>query len=848
MTSITERMVKNAPDMFCCIDKQGRFVKVSEASKKLLGYAPQKLEGEPYIGFVYHPDRAATLEFASLLMQGQDLSVFENSYICESGKVIPLRWTAQWSSSEELMFCYARDASELAKSKQQLEESINRYKALFENNPDLIFLEDKTGAITEVNKAFCEVLGVTRDEIIGQQASVFLPPEMSAVNHLYFKEALCGSTLRFDISCQARTHKQLTFDAIKFPVQAHGQVIGVQTIAKDITPIVRSFETISRQTQKLNTIFESITDAFVMLAPDWKFTIINSTAEEILCLNRQEHLGQYIWDVYPTEVNGEFYRQYHLAVETGKAVHFSSYLQAQQIWLEVKAYPSKEGLSIYFDDVTEKVVARQELEKLSLVASQTTNGIIITDKNCRVDWVNDGFTRLTGYTLEEVKGKIPAAFQHSESMDKQAFELIKENMLQGKPIAFETLSSKKNGKGVWLWVQANPVYDSIGNLERYITIQTNITEQKKTQQELERLSMVVSRTDNGVIITDAAGVTEWVNEGFTRMTGYTPPEMRGKKPGDLLQGPESDQETIELIRQGLRQNKHFNAILLNYTKSGQKMWISMDITPIRDNAGSIVQYSAILRDITFRKEAEARQLLMTQDLYRQNRDLQQFTYIVSHNLRAPVANALGLVNLLNKAEKNLDTFDYALSSLKESIVQLDTVLKDVNMILGIRDKRDVLEAEEVPLAAIFWQACHTMQDALANCGGKVVTDIDERLKVNANRSYLYSIFDSLLSNAIKYRSEERQLVIEVNCFESTEGFAVISFSDNGKGFDTAKAGEDVFKLYKKFHNNTLTKGRGIGLFLVKTHVEVMGGKIEVYSQLNQGTKFVIHIPLYYENI
>ena len=253
----------------------------------------------------------------------------------------------------------------------------------------------------------------------------------------------------------------------------------------------------------------------------------------------------------------------------------------------------------------------------------------------------------------------------------------------------------------------------------------------------------------------------------------------------------------------------------------------------------MTQYVAIQQNITYRKEAEASQTAMTQDLYRHNRDLQQFTYVISHNLRAPLANALGLATVLTKMDKSSDLFATALTSLRQSMVQADDVLKDLNLVLSIRDKKDMLALEPLVVNDICQQAVRDLEDTLRACGGQVVLDIEDHLVTRGTRAYLYSIFYNLLSNSIKYRSEERTLQVDIVCTTGAHGGATFTFADNGSGFDMFKAGSDIFQLYKRFHTNQ--RGRGIGLFLVKTHVEAMGGKIEVTSGVNFGTRFTIHL-------
>lgn len=835
--SICEKILINVPDLICAIGKDGYIVKVNEACKQLLGYDSYELEDKLFTDFVHPDDIHITQQTTRSVLSGSATCNFKNRYLHKNGYNVSLAWSAKWSEEEKLIFCTARDATEHDKvveketfyqaliehgsdmmalldetgnylfvsgaiprilgytAKQlvgtnafnlvhpddvervqelwsqfdhhaallaadfrhktvtgewkwleavvsnqlqnpairgyvlslrditerkagrlKLEESEQRYKALFDNNPDIVVFENSDGLVMDVNQAFRDFFGSGLEKVIGKPASSFLPPDMAAVNERSLQEALMGSTLRYDLELTTKGNKRSIFDTIKFPVTVAGNVIGAQTISKDITPIVHAFETIERQAKKLNTIFESITDAFFTLDKDWHYTYINSEFKRITGAKEQDYVGKHLLKVSEYGTDGIFYQQYLHAAETGESVRFEAYSQRINKWLEVKAFPSEEGLSVYFIDITDKVKVKEEVEKLSLVASST---------------------------------------------------------------------------------------------------------------------------DNGVVITDAAGIIEWVNESFTQITGYTLSEVAGKKPGKVLQGPETDQDIVKEISKNLQQGSHFNTSLINYRKSGEKFWVSMDITPIQNDAGTIIQFVAILRDITYRKEAEDSLLSLTQDLYLQNKNLQEFTYIVSHNLRAPVANALGLANILTKTAKSTVAFDDSLAYLKMSVLKMDTVLKDINLILSTKNKQGILETEQVKAVDVFWQAYVHLQEPALLCGGEVEVNLADDLYINANKPYLYSIFHNLLSNAIKFRSTKRPLRIKIGYLYGANGSTIISFSDNGTGFDTEKAGDDVFKLYKRFHKDK--KGRGMGLFLVKAHVDAMGWKIEVNSRENEGTTFLIHL-------
>jgi len=249
--------------------------------------------------------------------------------------------------------------------------------------------------------------------------------------------------------------------------------------------------------------------------------------------------------------------------------------------------------------------------------------------------------------------------------------------------------------------------------------------------------------------------------------------------------------------------------------------------------GKVVGVHMVARDITEKTQSQ-------DQILAQNKDLQQFTYIVSHNLRAPLANALGLVGLLGVEEADSPAFEHARTHLQVSLEQLDQVLQDMNTILAIRDKQGLAEPEDVPLAEIVLQVLQNLQDVVHECGGTVRVTIPDHFQVRGNRAYLYSSLFNLLSNSIKYRDAQRPLLVELTATGEEGQEKVITFADNGLGIDLAQAGADVFQLYKRFHPTH--PGRGVGLYLVKTHVESMGGRIEVSSQVGEGTQFTITLP------
>ncbi|HEY4651018.1 MAG TPA: PAS domain S-box protein [Pontibacter sp.] len=713
-TSI-EKLMQHSSDLIGHIDGEGYILAVSSACEKIIGYQRKELIGRRYVEFLHQEDIRATRQFVQDVSLDRKPGIFENRFIHKHGQIVSVRWTAAWPEEDGTLYFIGYDITEQKMHQQRLIESEQRYKTLFDTSPDVLFVEDKYGMITEANDQFKKAFGCESKFVSGAAATCYLPATIAPLNTQYLQRALSGETVRCQLEI-AVNGKNRTYDTLKHPIIVHDEVIGVQTIAKDITPIVESHEIIKQQARKLNTIFESITDAFLTLDTDWNLTYINKEAERLLNIDRAKHIGENIWSVFPSEKGGAFYLHYHYAVNSGETSHFEAYFEAGAIWVEVKAFPSDEGLSIYFSDISEKKRNRHELEKLSLVASKTNNGVIIADRDYRIEWVNEGFTRLTGYDIAEATGKKPLEFLHCSKTDINTFLSQEDKLNNGEKISFEILNVKKNAEEVWISAEVTALFDEKGERTGHIEVMTDITSLKTSQEELRKLA---------------------------------------------------------------------------------------------------------------------------KDLYRKNNDLQQFTYIVSHNLRAPVANALGLSGIIAKADKASPLFHQSLKHLHENVLQLDVVLKDLSTVLTIRDKRDSLEKELVDIYAVLQQAIVSFQEPLQSCGGTITTDVAAGTIVKANRAYLYSIFHNLLSNAIKYRSDERPLHVTIKCRGESQSGVLLSVSDNGTGFDINKAGDNVFKLYKRFHTDR--KGRGIGLYLVNAHLKAMGGHVEVSSWVGVGTRFLIYL-------
>ncbi len=223
------------------------------------------------------------------------------------------------------------------------------------------------------------------------------------------------------------------------------------------------------------------------------------------------------------------------------------------------------------------------------------------------------------------------------------------------------------------------------------------------------------------------------------------------------------------------------------------------------------------------------------ELSEKNNELKQFSYIVSHNLNAPLSNLIGILNIVNY--ETLDEHNLSLVKMfGETTRQLKQIIEHLSYTLII--KNSVAELQEVDLNQIFERSKQILNNEINLINPKFFTEFEiETIKTKG--TYIESVFLNLLSNAIKYRAQNRPLVISISSKPFMNGRTQIIFSDNGSGIDMERNKGKIFGLYQRFHSEG--EGQGMGLYLIKIQIAALGGTIEVMSEVDKGTTFFIVI-------
>ncbi|QEC76004.1 PAS domain S-box protein [Mucilaginibacter ginsenosidivorax] len=506
------------------------------------------------------------------------------------------------------------------------------------------------------------------------------------------------------------------------------------------------------------------------------------------------------------------------------------------------------GTLAMITDITGRKVHEEALRKseanLSAIIENTTDLVYSLDKDLKFITFNNQFKNAIKhvYGLNVEQGA--SVLDMLAGFDPVTAGKWKENYakaLAGEPQQF--INEYPNGDGkIYLSYSINPIRerDKVIGLSCF---SRDITRQKMDEAAIIKseanLRSVFENTDLAIIMFDnELNIVSFNSNAAKQSVKFFGKKLKAGKSGyDYF-----IQKRLSFIKEVIERAKKRQSVSYETfyeIQDGVTQWFEVKSVGVFKDKKEMVGIILTLKNITERKNAELERERMTADMIKRNQDLEQFTYIISHNLRAPVANIKGLSGLLYDFEMPDPECRFTLDALAASVSHLDQVILDLNQILQV-DKQVNEKKEFVVMPQLVEDVKHEIQpmmqknNVIINCD---FTAIDEFFTI---KSYLYSIFQNLIINSIKYRRVNIAPVINIKSVLDNN-LVTIYFEDNGKGIDLDKSGDQLYGLYKRFDFSV--EGKGMGLFMVKKQVESLGGQINVKSQPGKGTQFIIELPL-----
>ncbi|HEX8461112.1 MAG TPA: PAS domain-containing sensor histidine kinase [Segetibacter sp.] len=356
---------------------------------------------------------------------------------------------------------------------------------------------------------------------------------------------------------------------------------------------------------------------------------------------------------------------------------------------------------------------------------------------------------------------------------------------------------------------------------------------KEIQKENDYYKSIIENNSFYIIKTDLEGRYTYLNPFFCQMLGLEAEDWIGKDSLGIII-PEDHGACINAVMECFQNPGQSHWVVLR--KPGAKGIISTqwEFKMITDDEGRFLEILSIGHDITsliLRQEELETLVGVTAE---QNKRLVNFTYIVSHNIRSHVANIIGIINL-NDMDDSMDD-KTALQIINKSTKSLDETIHNLNDIITIQSNTN-LPLNNINIHSEISRIVQSIAVLVTNAGTTINYLFDKNEHLKTNSSYFESIILNLITNALKYKTPDIDLVVDLDVY--IEGvFKVITFKDNGIGIDVKKYRDRLFGMYNTFHGNK--DARGMGLFIIKTQIEAMKGKIEIESEAGKGTTFKIY--------
>jgi PAS domain S-box-containing protein len=612
-----------------------------------------------------------------------------------------------------------------------------------------------------------------------------------------------------------------------------------------------SLAALRESNQRINKILESITDLFYHLDREWRFTDMNRRAEALLGKERDELLGQVIWDVLPDSIGSPFHAQLLQAMDQRVALHFEvESLRRPTHWFEGHAYPSGNGLFVYLNDISERKRAEIATRQLAAIVESSNDAIIGKDLDGIITSWNKGAERIFGYTAEEAKGRPVTILIPAGRLDEE--DIILGQIRRGEPLEhYETVRQRKDGSLVEISLTVSPIKDEDGKIVGASKIARDTSERRRVEAEVRFQAHLLNAVEQAVIATDLNGIILYWNSFAEWLYGWSEAEAIGANILDLTPVATMRERAAEILAR-LSEGDSWSGEFLVQRKDGSAFPAMVTDSPIFSAQGELIGMVGVSLDVTEskRKEEERAQLHESErqaraEAERANALKDEFLATLSHELRNPLNVILGYSEvLLRSSEARQSQFlTRVAETLKRNALAQSQLVRDLLDFSRLRMGKLSLNREAVSVITIVNQAVQTVraEAAAKNIELKVEAN-DESLFVDADPLRLEQVVWNLLNNSVKFTPRGGTVTIR---FEREKQEAVLIVEDTGQGIDPEFM-PHVFEMFRQADASSSRRhsGMGIGLALVAQLVELHGGTVAATSAgPGKGARFTFTIPL-----
>lgn len=725
---------------------------------------------------------------------------------------------------------------------------LEHFGKIVQQTNDAIFSTDESFIIKTWNAATEKLYGFTAAEAVGQKLSAVLKTNITDEQRTRLHKELAEKGFYKDeYEIYDKNNQKLSVIASINVLREAGEGISGyvsmhhnNTEQKKVEQDLRSFnadleDKVKQKTKQLTDIFERITDAFVALDTNWCYTYMNKKAGEILSCDPTAMIGKYVWTAFPEGVGQPFYYAYEKAMSEQRHIHVEAFYAPYQRWFENHIYPSAEGLSIFFRDITTYKQAEEQTklsnQRLSLHLTNSPLAVVEWDVNLKItSWSNQA-EAIFGWTKKEVVGKTVEELKLVYEEDVRDVSAVLEKLTTGEITSLKVVNKNntKTGKIVTCEWYNSVLKDENGTIISCMSLVQDITERKKAEERLavneQQLSLIYN---SGTDIVFLLGVEPdgrykfiTVNNAFKNATGLTSDQIVGKYVDEVIPSP-SLELVLKKYKEAIETKRTVHWEEVTEYPAGTKTGL-VSVTPICDSNNVCVRLVGSIHDITENKRAEAE----LKEKNEQLRSLSAYLQEVREEERAIIAREIHdeLGERLTGIRLDVSWIENKLSSAAQPVkdkfpglIQLiDDTIKTVRKIAT--ELRPSILDDFGLQDALEWQAAEFEKRTGIKCSVK--SDV-KNFNNKKNDITLFRIFQESLTNVLRH-SQAKSVCVQLT--ERNKDIE-LTIKDDGIGMDL----------------NAVKSKRTLGLIGMKERILMANGKYNVASEIGKGTTITASVP------
>jgi len=711
--------------------------------------------------------------------------------------------------------------------KQLIQESEVKYRRLFEAAQDgILILEADTGQIVDVNPFLTDMLGYSREELLGKELWEIGPFKDIEASREAFQELQSRGYVRYEnLPLENKSGQRMSVEFVSNAYNVDGKRV-IQCNIRDITAREQAEHALKISEVKYRRLFEAAQDGILILDADTgQITDVNPFLTDMLGYPREELLGKELWEIGPFkdveasrgafhELQSQGYVRYeNLPLENKSGQH-----KSVEFVSNVYMVNSNRVIQCNIRDITRRVQMKEELRESEAhykeLAESISDVFFALDEDLRYTYWNKASEKLTGIPARDALGKrLYDIFPDSEQ-PRMAEQAYKKALRTQKPQYFAN-EYQLEGKDFSFEISAYPSKSGLSVFFKDVTGTKRV--EKRLWDSMSNFYKVINDNPDGIIITNRQGIVRYVNPAAESLFGRKSEDINGEQFGFPITS--SDVREVDIARQA-------GEIVVAEMRVAETMWYDE------------ISYLISLHDISERKQAQQAQERLSRQLQAKVSELETFSYGIAHDLRSPMVSIESFSHLLREDMQNQ---------------KVENVQEDIRLLeSGVRKMRDFLNStlaysraghlikrtRDVSFSKIVKEAITEFNEPISLIGATVST-AKAFPRVYVDRAMIIQVLANLIQNSIKYRDKTVPLKIEIG-YQSSEGEAVFFVRDNGLGIDASEA-EKVFALF--YRGTADGEGSGIGLTIVKKIIEAHGGRIWVQEgQSGKGTTMCFTLP------